>query len=128
MRGPVNRPRAGIVPLEGIVETDWSVAAFTLNWQFTLARELLRFEPGDVIARLVPMRRHELETFDPVVMSLQLVRGLKARVSAWNEKRHSGEDKDKTISEYRIGRFDLHGTQAVDHQTKLRLGRFRRVK
>ena len=34
-RGPANRPKAGVSPLEGLVETDWAVATFTMNWQLT---------------------------------------------------------------------------------------------
>ena len=31
IRGPANLPKDGIAPLEGIVETDWSEATFTMN-------------------------------------------------------------------------------------------------
>ena len=32
VRGPSNWPRHGISALEGVIETDWSVASFTMNW------------------------------------------------------------------------------------------------
>ena len=35
VRGPVNSPKDGIVPLEGLVETDWAEATFTVNWKIT---------------------------------------------------------------------------------------------
>lgn len=35
VRGPANRPKDGISALEGIVETDWTAATFTMNWKFT---------------------------------------------------------------------------------------------
>jgi len=31
VRGPANLPKDGISPLEGIVETDWACATFTMN-------------------------------------------------------------------------------------------------
>ncbi len=37
VRGPANMPRDGVSPLEGIVETDWAVATFTMSWQLTLS-------------------------------------------------------------------------------------------
>ena len=34
-RGVPNRPKDGIAPLEGIIETDWLDFTFTMNWKFT---------------------------------------------------------------------------------------------
>ena len=31
--GPANMWKPGIVPLDGIIETDWTVATFTMNWK-----------------------------------------------------------------------------------------------
>ena len=45
-RGPANWPKDGIVPLEGIIETDWSVATFTMNWKVTVKNQPIDFEPG----------------------------------------------------------------------------------
>src|SRR5581483_1718405 len=33
VRGPANYPKDGASPLEGIVETDWTEATFTMNWK-----------------------------------------------------------------------------------------------
>ena len=35
VRGPANVIKDGIAPLEGIVETDWAEATFTMNWKMT---------------------------------------------------------------------------------------------
>jgi hypothetical protein len=35
VKGPANRPKDGIAPLEGVIETDWAPYTFTMNWQFT---------------------------------------------------------------------------------------------
>ena len=34
-RGPANYPKDGVSPLEGIVETDWASASFSMNWKLT---------------------------------------------------------------------------------------------
>ena len=36
----------GIVPLDGLVETDWLPFTFTMNWRFT-RRKTIRFEKGE---------------------------------------------------------------------------------
>lgn len=60
--GPVNAPRDGIAPLNGVIETDWSPYAFTMNWRFTRPGEV-RFEADEAIAQLFPVRR---DLFDKV--------------------------------------------------------------
>src|SRR5215475_14120262 len=46
-RGPANLPKDGLSPLEGLIETDWSFAPFTMNWQITRPRTRLRFDAGE---------------------------------------------------------------------------------
>src|SRR5215207_1860033 len=42
-RGPANMPKARITPLEGLVEADWAVATFTMNWQMTAVGQPVTF-------------------------------------------------------------------------------------
>ena len=56
-RGPANMWKPGIVPLEGIIETDWTVATFTMNWKMTMANQPVDFLPGEPICMIVPVRR-----------------------------------------------------------------------
>jgi hypothetical protein len=128
VRGPVNRPRDGVAPLEGFVETDWSIAPISVNWQFTRARHIIVHEPGDVIARLIPFPRSDLEAFDPIVMPIGGDKGLARRFAAWNEQRR----KHSTLGqagggEYSRGAFDAEDTRATQHRTRVRLRRFRRI-
>ena len=41
--GPVNRPKDGIAPLSGVIETDWAPYTFTMNWLFTRPGQSVRF-------------------------------------------------------------------------------------
>jgi hypothetical protein len=50
VRGPANWPKDGIQALEGIVETDWADATFTMNWQMTRPHFTVIFEAGEPIA------------------------------------------------------------------------------
>jgi hypothetical protein len=59
-RGPANHVKDGLYPLEGIIETDWSFASFSMNWKLTRPGSV-EFEEGEPVAMLVPQRRGDLE-------------------------------------------------------------------
>jgi hypothetical protein len=65
VRGPANYPKDGATALEGLVETDWAVATFTMNWKLTRPGLTVRFAKGEPFCLLVPQRRGELEDFRP---------------------------------------------------------------
>ena len=48
-----------------MIETDWSVATFTMNWKLTRPHWPVTFEIGEPICMVVPQRRGELESFHP---------------------------------------------------------------
>jgi Family of unknown function (DUF6065) len=70
VRGPANLPKDGASALEGIVETDWSPATFTVNWKLTRRGLPVEFGEDEPICMLVPQRRGELESFRPRISSL----------------------------------------------------------
>ena len=57
VKGPCNYIKDGVQPLEGIVETDWLPATFTMNWKLTRPHHRVRFERGEPICMLVPVPR-----------------------------------------------------------------------
>jgi hypothetical protein len=63
-RGPANYVKDGVSPLEGLIETDWSMASFSMNWKFTRPGKVV-WKAGEPVAMLVPHRRGDLELFDP---------------------------------------------------------------
>nr|WP_269205219.1 DUF6065 family protein [Motilibacter aurantiacus] len=65
VRGPANRPKDAVSPLEGLVETDWSVAPFTMNWKLTRPGAQVRFEEGEPFAMILPQARGTLAEFEP---------------------------------------------------------------
>lgn len=65
VRGPANYPKDAVSPLEGIVETDWASASFSMSWKFTRKLMPVRFEVDEPICMIVPQRRAELEDFAP---------------------------------------------------------------
>jgi hypothetical protein len=87
MRGPANWPKDGATALEGLIESDWSAASATMNWKLTRPGLTVRFDVGDPIAMLVPMRRGELESFHPRVMDMADDPDQRQRHAAWSESR-----------------------------------------
>jgi len=71
VRGPANCPKDGVYPLDGIVETDWAVQTFTMNWKLMRPGVVVPFSVGEPICMIVPQRRGELEAFQPVIRDLK---------------------------------------------------------
>ena len=65
VKGIPNETRRGITALEGICETDWSPATFTMNWQFTEPNVPVCFRKGDIVCRMIPYPRSYVEKFTP---------------------------------------------------------------
>jgi hypothetical protein len=87
-RGPANWPRDAVSALEGLVETDWSIATFTMNWKLTRAQTEVRFERGDPFCMIVPQRRGELERFVPEVRELSSEPAVAEEAEHWSRRRH----------------------------------------
>jgi hypothetical protein len=138
-RGPSNWPKDGIAPLEGLVETDWSVATFTMNWKLTRPDHPVRFKVGDPFCMVAPQRRGELESFRPRLRDIASDRNTQAGTRAWAASRHELEVR-KFLSEYsrdyegEKATWERHyfqgtapdGRVAPHHQTRLKLGEFER--
>jgi hypothetical protein len=86
VRGPANWPRDGIFPLEGMIESDWACATFTMNWLFTRPHSPVVVEPGDPIAMIVPQRRGDLESMTPLIREA-IPSELHKNYTVWKESR-----------------------------------------
>src|SRR6266487_585141 len=87
VRGPANCSKDGSSPLEGIVETDWSPATFTMNWKLTRPNLPVVFDSEEPICMIVPQRRGELEAFRPRVRSLLRAPRLASEYERWSHGR-----------------------------------------
>ena len=86
VRGPMNRPKDGIVALEGVVETDWSHATFTMNWRFTRACTV-EFGLGEPICHFFPVPRGAVEGFRTELRMLEGEIELNEKFKKWSESR-----------------------------------------
>lgn len=70
-RGPVNLPKDLIAPLEALVETDWAVAAASMNWKFTRPNSWIEFARGEPVCMIVPQRLDLLENAQPRILDIE---------------------------------------------------------
>lgn len=137
VRGPANWPKDGVTPLEGLVETDWAVTTFTMNWLITRANHTIEFEAGEPFCMLVPQRRGELESFAPSYCALSSDPELADSVKNWAEGRSDANvrqflseyaddfaaERGSWQKEYFQGKTP-EGQRMSVHQTHLKLDRF----
>jgi hypothetical protein len=133
VRGPANQPKDGVTPLEGVVESDWSVATFTMNWQLTRPGHKIRFERDDPVCMIVPQRRGELESFRPRIAPLASDPETQHAYLEWAESRdlfllyrrltRSRPGSHKWQRHYYRG-TSPSGLSAREHQSKLHLRPF----
>jgi hypothetical protein len=85
-RGAPNHLYDGIVPLEGVVETDWLPFPFTMNWRFTQPGAV-RFEKSEAICFVTLMPHAVLDSVAPRLLHIDDEPRLKAEHEAWGHKR-----------------------------------------
>lgn len=86
VRGPANNPKDGIVPLDGIVEADWTHSTFTMNWRFTRAGTV-EFALGEAICLFFPIQRGTLEKFRGELRALDSNKDLEKKHREWAASR-----------------------------------------
>ena len=137
-RGPANLPKDGAFALDGLVETDWSVASFTMNWKITRVGHPVTFDADEPFCMIVPQRRNDLEAFAPTIRPLAGNPALDAQHKQWNDSRKyflgllrvatkMGTLPDDTASWWQKHYFQgtsPGGAGAREHQTKRSLREF----
>ncbi|MDX2137452.1 MAG: DUF6065 family protein [Chloroflexota bacterium] len=136
-RGPTNSFKDGIHPLDGIIETDWNRATFTMNWIFTRSDYPVVFEKDEPICMIYPVKRGEIEQFDAEVRDLDTNPELKRSFDEWsagrmrfNEQLHvSGSEEARQLwqKDYFQGRVQGSetGERFEGHQTRLNIKDFK---
>jgi hypothetical protein len=133
VKGPANRPKDGIAPLEGIIETDWAPFTFTMNWQFTRKRHKVRFDAGEPIATVLPYPRHYPRKFDAQLKNLNENPRLYQQYIDWRDDRMAfNEELQKSGSEARKKGWqrtymkgqDQSGQTFAGHETKIHMKDF----
>lgn len=133
VRGPANWPKDGAYPLEGLVETDWSMATFTMNWKLTCAGEPILFGLDEPICMIVPQQRGALEAFRPEIRDLESEPEVYNSYLQWSENRRQfladlGVPGSEAVAmawqkDYFQGTTP-GGKRVTEHQTRLKLRDF----
>src|SRR5262249_44166344 len=121
-------------PLEGLVETDWATASFTMNWKLTRPFKGIKFQKDEPICMLVPQKRGELEAFAPEIRNLESDAELEQKYKHWLEARRAWATEQKKAGPPKDGHAPHQGhysrgstttgDQAPEHQSKLALQPF----
>lgn len=132
VRGAPNTAKDGIVPLDGLVETDWLPFTFTMNWRFTRPGTV-QFEKGEPICFISLFPHSLVDDVQPKVADMSDEPGLSERHATWATNRlafnaglKSGDAG--TVAEgwqrlYLKGQSS-DGVQASFHRHKRRLNAF----
>ncbi|HUJ02413.1 MAG TPA: DUF6065 family protein [Rhizomicrobium sp.] len=137
VQGPINRPKDGIAPLTGIIETDWAPYTFTMNWMFTRPGHVVRFEAGEPFCHFFPVKRGEIEQFAPRIRAITDNPELMRQQKAWSESRNTFmkelQQAGTQANEERWQKLYYRGLDAegqevktADHRTRVRLKPFAR--
>ncbi|HEX4293389.1 MAG TPA: DUF6065 family protein [Rhizomicrobium sp.] len=128
--GPFNKPKHGIAPLTGLIETDWLPYPFTMNWQLT-APGKVHFEKGEPVCLIFPVPQGALNGLTPVVKPVASEPDLERQLGVWRDKRvefmrgYNALDpavlKQAWQKFYFRGELPEAGTKAPSHEQKLRL-------
>jgi hypothetical protein len=136
-RGPANSPKDGASALEGLVEADWSIATFTMNWKLTRPGLAVRFDRGEPFCMVVPQKRGELERFVPEIRQIETEPETRDEVEQWSRSRDKlyinkflatysndfAQYRKEWDRDYTRGRTP-GGELAREHQTRIRLRPF----
>lgn len=135
VRGPSNSCRDGISALDGVVEADWAAAPFTVNWKVTRPNYVIRFEEGEPIAMIMPIRHAEIEEFTPRIVPVQDDREISDAHQEWSRVRGESLAKLRNMTPDIKKQWDRHywegfsvgsSFKAEQHRTHLRVKEFDR--
>jgi hypothetical protein len=133
VKGPSNWPKDGIQALEGIVETDWATATFTMNWKMTRPNHIVSFGEGEPICMVIPVSRGLAEGLNPVQTLIKENPELQAGHQHWSKQREEflklmAQGNPRVVKEqwekdYFKG-YASSGEAFLDHQTQISLKPF----
>jgi hypothetical protein len=135
VRGPANYPKDAVCALEGLVETDWTSASFSMSWKFTRKLMPVRFEVDEPICMIVPQRRGGLEQFTPELRRIESDEELRRKNELFLCSRSGPQHIEQALraaagekvvwqGDYLRGRHTDGQAGTPDHQTRRHLRSF----
>lgn len=94
VQGPPNVVKDGLVPVSGLVESDWLPYPFTMNWHFTRPGTV-SFARGEPFCRLLPVQIDPVRSIAPVIKAIDTDPVLREQMEAYSKARFvSGQEND----------------------------------
>lgn len=129
VRGPTNTFVDNAQAIEGIVESNWAHAPFTMNWKLTRRNAPAYFPKGDVICMVTPFPLDLLEGMDPQI------RLINSEPELYERFRKAADERNATLRRAAEGGqqgFELNymrgeqldGSRWPNHKTNLKLREF----
>ncbi len=112
---PTNYPKDGATGLSGVVETDWAVATFTMNWKLTRPGRV-EWAAGEPYCMVTPI--HIAECRDELHV-LPIAGQVREQYAAWSAHRSAWPEAPKRQLHYRKGESP-GGAEAETHYTRIR--------
>jgi hypothetical protein len=128
VRGAPNFWVEGAHALEGLVETDWATASFTMNWRIVRPNRWVRWRAGDPICFVQPVSVTLLEAAEPVLVPMGAEPGVEEAFRVWASSRDAfNADPQRGPRDwqrhYYLGK-KVTGERAPAHRTRLAVARF----
>lgn len=116
--GPINSFKHAIQPMTAIMETDWMVMSFTMNWKFTASHQTVRFDAGEPIFQFIPLMNNictDLQAASVTYMDLAEAPDMAYPYKAWMESRRQMMEKkisgEATIQDWQKDYFTGRNVQ-----------------
>jgi len=90
--GPVNHFKDRVQPLTAIIESDWMVMSFTMNYKITAPNVTIRFDTGEPLFQVIPLSSNlctDLEQAKVTYMKLADDPEVAAAYNQWSADRQS---------------------------------------
>ena len=91
VRGAPNTNKGPIVPLDGVVETDWLPFTFTMNWRM-ITPTTARFRRGEPFCFVTLVPHSILDSVEPIIRNIEDEPELNSELEQWSESRKSFND------------------------------------
>jgi hypothetical protein len=129
--GPTNFFKANAHPLTALIESDWMIMSFTMNWKIMIPDVPVRFDTTDPLFQIIPLVSNVCADLETASVSYRRLGDDPELTRSYNEWHHSrrnfhelkarGEVKpDEWQKDYFHGR-DMSGREvAPDHRTKVK--------
>jgi hypothetical protein len=128
VRGAPNWPVINFSPLEGLVETDWNPASFTMNWKIMEANKPVRFEKEWPVCFVQPFDLNLPEGLGAVRKPLGDTPEIQEDHLAWKHSRAAFmESVERNRGGWQKDYFqgiDAKGRPVESHRTRFKLSSF----